>query len=47
MGKTGLRSRAYRQYVSIATGQVIHEELLSEDYYQPESDIYWRGVHDR
>ncbi len=47
VGKTGLRSRAYRQYVSIATGQVMHEELLSEDYYQPESDIYWRGVHDR
>ena len=47
VGKTGLRSRAYRQYVSIATGLVMHEELLSEDYYQPESDIYWRGVHDR
>ena len=47
VGKTGMRSRAYRQYVSIATGEVIHEELLSEDYYQPESDIYWRGVHER
>lgn len=47
VGKTGLRSRAYREYRSIATGQLIHEELLSEDYYQPESDIYWRGVHER
>lgn len=47
VGKTGLRSRAYRQYLSISTGQLIHEELLSEDYYQPESDIYWRGIHER
>ena len=47
VGKTGMRSRAYRQYIHILTGEVIHEELLSEDYYQPESDIYLRGVHER
>ena len=47
VGKTGMRSRAYRQYINLATGEVIHEELLGEDYYQPESDIYWIGVHER
>ena len=47
VGQTGMRSRAYREYVDITTGEVINQQLLGEDYYYPASDTYLRGVHQR
>ena len=47
VGQTGMRSRAYREYVDVSTGEVINTQLLSEDYYYPASDTYLRGVHSR
>ena len=46
-GKPGMRSEAYRVYSDATTGEEIRREKLSTDYYQPESDTYLRGIHDR
>lgn len=44
-GKTGLRSQAWRYFKK--DGQTVTTERLSVDYYQPQRDVYWRGVHER
>ncbi len=46
-GKPGMRSEAYRVYRDVSTGAELRREKLSTDYYQPESDTYLRGIHDR
>ena len=44
-GKPGMRSQAFRDFVK--DGQVVTTEVLSRDYYQPQPNIYWVGVHSR
>ena len=44
-GKPGMRSEAFRDFVK--DGQVVTTERLSIDYYQPQPNIYWVGVHPR
>ena len=46
-GKPGMRSEAYRVYYDALTGEEVRREKLSADYYQPESDTYLRGIHER
>lgn len=44
-GKTGMRSQAWRYFKK--DGEIVTTERLSVDYYQPQKDVYWRGVHSR
>ncbi len=44
-GKPGMKSQAFRDFVK--DGQVVTTEVLSRDYYQPQPNVYWVGVHSR
>ncbi len=45
-GKKGAKSKGYRVYTRISTGEVIKRELLSTDTYAAQPDTYWKGIHD-
>lgn len=45
-GKKGAKSRGYRVYTRISTGEVIKRELLSTDTYAAQPDTYWKGIHE-
>lgn len=44
-GKDGMRSEAYRNFLK--DGKIITQERLSNDYYNPQPDEYWVGIHSR
>lgn len=46
-GKTGVRSQGYRVYYDWETGEEVKRELISTDYYYPQADTYYVGVHNR
>ncbi|MDO4356717.1 MAG: VanW family protein [Clostridia bacterium] len=46
-GKKGRRSRAFRVYYDWDTGEEVRREELPTDYYYPQEDTYYRGVHER
>lgn len=46
-GKTGLRSQCYRVFYDWETGAEVKRELVSTDYYYPQADTYYVGVHNR
>lgn len=46
-GKTGMRSQCYRVFYDWNSGEEIKRELVSTDYYYPQADTYYVGVHNR
>lgn len=46
-GKTGRRSMCIRIFYDWDTGEEVRRETVSEDYYYPQPDTYYRGVHER
>ncbi|MBQ3169761.1 MAG: VanW family protein, partial [Clostridia bacterium] len=45
VGKLGRRSKLERIYYDWDTGAEVKRELISEDYYEGERDVYYVGVH--
>ncbi len=46
-GKKGRKSRCIRVYYDWSTGAEVRREELGTDYYYPQPDTYYRGVHER
>ena len=46
-GKTGVRSQCYRIFYDWDTGEEVKRELVSTDYYYPQADTYYVGIHNR
>ncbi len=44
-GKLGRKSKLERLYYDWDTGELVKKELISEDYYTGERDIYYQGTH--
>lgn len=44
-GKDGMRSEAWRYFKK--DGEIVTQERLSIDYYAPQPNVYWIGVHTR
>ena len=44
-GKLGRRSKLERLYYDWDTNMLMDKELISEDYYSGERDIYYQGIH--
>ncbi len=45
-GKLGRKSKLERLYYDWDTNELVDKELISEDYYAGERDIYYQGIHD-
>ena len=46
-GKTGMRSECYKIYYDWETGEEVRREMVSSDYYNPQPNTYYVGVHTR
>lgn len=46
-GKTGVRSQGYRVFYDWETGEEVKREVTSNDYYYPQADTYYVGIHNR
>ena len=44
-GKLGRKSKLERLYYDWDTNMLVDKELISEDYYSGERDIYYQGIH--